>query len=103
MLGLAPINLSAWVADHRRHHAHTDRCGDPHSPSVDASCQRLTGWRGLWHAQLGWLFDGSFTDPKVYASDIVDDRVKLLEERLAAELDDRSADIRKTLSGASPG
>jgi stearoyl-CoA desaturase (delta-9 desaturase) len=66
--------IIAWVADHRRHHAHTDRCGDPHSPSVDASCRPLTGWRGLWHAQLGWLFDGSFTDPEVYASDIVNDR-----------------------------
>jgi stearoyl-CoA desaturase (delta-9 desaturase) len=66
--------IIAWVADHRRHHAHTDRCGDPHSPSVDAACQRLSGWRGLWHAQLGWLFDGSFTDPNVYASDIVNDR-----------------------------
>ena len=24
-----------WVADHRRHHAHTDEEGDPHSPHVD--------------------------------------------------------------------
>ena len=23
-----------WVADHRKHHAHTDREGDPHSPHV---------------------------------------------------------------------
>src|SRR5436190_15770535 len=22
----------SWVADHRKHHAHTDREGDPHSP-----------------------------------------------------------------------
>ena len=24
----------SWVADHRKHHAHTDREGDPHSPHV---------------------------------------------------------------------
>src|SRR3712207_798611 len=32
-----------WVADHRKHHAHTDREGDPHSPHVGqigrASCR----------------------------------------------------------------
>ena len=25
-----------WVADHRKHHAHTDEEGDPHSPHVGA-------------------------------------------------------------------
>ena len=24
----------SWVADHRKHHAHTDKDGDPHSPHV---------------------------------------------------------------------
>ena len=24
-----------WVADHRKHHAHADEEGDPHSPHVD--------------------------------------------------------------------
>ncbi len=44
-----------WVADHRKHHAHTDQPGDPHSPHVD----REDGWkgslRGLYHAHMGWL------------------------------------------------
>jgi len=31
-----------WVAVHRKHHAFTDREGDPHSPSL----------RGLWHVQF---------------------------------------------------
>ena len=26
--------LDRWVADHRKHHAHTDKEGDPHSPHV---------------------------------------------------------------------
>jgi stearoyl-CoA desaturase (delta-9 desaturase) len=47
----------SWVADHRKHHAYSDRFGDPHSPHVD----RGGGWRGalrgLAHAHVGWLFD----------------------------------------------
>src|SRR6478736_1103910 len=27
-------SVIAWVADHRKHHAHTDKEGDPHSPHV---------------------------------------------------------------------
>src|SRR6201992_1393541 len=45
-----------WVADHRKHHAHTDREGDPHSPHGHGS-----GFQGavagLWYAHMGWLFD----------------------------------------------
>src|SRR5258705_70307 len=38
-----------WVADHRKHHAHTDEEGDPHSPHGHGS--GLTGTvKGLWHA-----------------------------------------------------
>jgi stearoyl-CoA desaturase (Delta-9 desaturase) len=47
----------SWVADHRKHHAYSDRFGDPHSPHVDHG----GGWggalRGLAHAHVGWLFD----------------------------------------------
>src|ERR1700752_1445033 len=35
-----------WVADHRKHHAHTDQEGDPHSPHVGHG----GGLRGLWYA-----------------------------------------------------
>ena len=28
-----------WVADHRKHHAHTDVEGDPHSPHVGAGVE----------------------------------------------------------------
>lgn len=42
-----------WVADHRKHHAHTDREGDPHSPHVGHG----SGLRGLWHAHVGWLLE----------------------------------------------
>ncbi|MGH2872837.1 MAG: fatty acid desaturase, partial [Solirubrobacteraceae bacterium] len=42
-----------WVADHRKHHAHTDREGDPHSPHVGHG----SGLAGLWHAHVGWLLE----------------------------------------------
>ena len=42
-----------WVADHRKHHAHTDTDGDPHSPHVGHG----HGLGGLWHAHTGWLFE----------------------------------------------
>src|SRR3954453_22192410 len=41
-----------WVADHRKHHAHTDEEGDPHSPHVGHG----SGLSGLWHAPTGWPF-----------------------------------------------
>jgi stearoyl-CoA desaturase (Delta-9 desaturase) len=58
VLGSAAIEgpVISWVADHRKHHAFSDRPGDPHSPHVDHG----VGWRGalkgLLHAHLGWLF-----------------------------------------------
>lgn len=59
-----------WVADHRKHHAFTDREGDPHSPHVDHS----GGLRGLWHAHVGWIFhEEDRADPARYAKDLVED------------------------------
>ncbi len=44
-----------WVADHRRHHAFSDREGDPHSPWRYGE---TTGalLKGLCYAHVGWLF-----------------------------------------------
>ncbi|MFG6196517.1 hypothetical protein [Nonomuraea sp. JJY05] len=36
-------NLIGWVAIHRRHHAFTDRPGDPHSPTGTAPA-RAGSW-----------------------------------------------------------
>jgi stearoyl-CoA desaturase (delta-9 desaturase) len=38
-----------WAATHKRHHAHADEEGDPHSPL-----------KGFWHAHMGWLFTDRF-------------------------------------------
>ena len=59
-----------WVADHRKHHAHTDEEGDPHSPHVGHG----SGLAGLWHAHVGWLFDSNGqADRRKYAPDLMDD------------------------------
>jgi stearoyl-CoA desaturase (delta-9 desaturase) len=47
----------SWVADHRKHHAYSDRIGDPHSPHVDHGVGWRGALRGLLHAHVGWLFD----------------------------------------------
>ena len=60
-----------WVADHRKHHAHTDEEGDPHSPHVGHG----SGLAGLWHAHVGWLFDANGqADRRKYAPDLMEDR-----------------------------
>ncbi|HEX8103696.1 MAG TPA: acyl-CoA desaturase [Solirubrobacteraceae bacterium] len=46
----------AWVADHRKHHAFSDRHGDPHSPHVDVEPGLRGALKGLFHAHVGWLF-----------------------------------------------
>jgi stearoyl-CoA desaturase (delta-9 desaturase) len=46
--------VTQWVTDHRRHHALSDREGDPHSPHLATGS--LAPLRGLVHAHMGWLF-----------------------------------------------
>ncbi|MBA2554185.1 MAG: acyl-CoA desaturase [Geodermatophilaceae bacterium] len=61
-----------WVADHRRHHAFSDREGDPHSPwRFGSTLPALT--KGLFHAHLGWLFDPDQTNRGRYAPDLLKD------------------------------
>ncbi len=45
-----------WVANHRKHHAFSDRPGDPHSPHVEHGGGLIGSLRGLAHAHVGWLF-----------------------------------------------
>ncbi len=68
-------SLRIWCADHRRHHAATDRAGDAHSPFVDGKGRSLTKWGGLAHSHLGWVFDGCTTDMSVYGKSFIDDPV----------------------------
>jgi len=64
--------ITRWVADHRRHHAYSDKEGDPHSPwRYGTDFWALT--KGLWHAHVGWLFDIEQTDQKRFAPDLLAD------------------------------
>jgi stearoyl-CoA desaturase (Delta-9 desaturase) len=72
----------AWVADHRKHHAHTDEEGDPHSPHVGHGDGILGALRGLWYAHMGWLFDAhGRAEGAQYARDLVEDRGMRLMSR----------------------
>jgi stearoyl-CoA desaturase (Delta-9 desaturase) len=75
-----------WVADHRKHHAHADEEGDPHSPHVDFEDGWRGALRGLFHAHMGWLFvtQGQARRRK-YAPDLVEDRgMRLLSRAFPA-------------------
>ena len=48
--------MTAWVADHRKHHAFSDKEGDPHSPHVGHEGGLRGALSGLFHAHMGWLF-----------------------------------------------
>jgi stearoyl-CoA desaturase (Delta-9 desaturase) len=64
----------SWVADHRKHHAHTDVEGDPHSPHVGHGGGVRGVLAGLWHAHSGWLMSTQGrADWKRYAADLYED------------------------------
>ena len=48
--------LTQWVTDHRKHHALSDRPGDPHSPHAEHGDSLVEHVLGLWHSHIGWLF-----------------------------------------------
>jgi stearoyl-CoA desaturase (Delta-9 desaturase) len=59
-----------WVADHRKHHAHPDQEGDPHSPHVGHG----SGLRGLLHAHVGWLMNSmGRAQRRRYAPELMED------------------------------
>jgi stearoyl-CoA desaturase (delta-9 desaturase) len=64
-----------WVSDHRKHHAHTDEEGDPHSPHAGFAGGGIKGTlRGLFHAHVGWILTEQGGDNRAkYAKDLVED------------------------------
>jgi len=61
-----------WVADHRRHHAFSDKEGDPHSPWLFGTGPRALA-RGFWHSHTGWLFDRDLTNEERFTPDLLAD------------------------------
>lgn len=78
----------SWVADHRKHHAHTDEDGDPHSPHVGHDGGVRGVLAGLWHAHTGWLISTQGrADWKRYAPDLHEDKgMRWISRRFVAIL-----------------
>jgi stearoyl-CoA desaturase (delta-9 desaturase) len=65
-------SVITWVADHRRHHAYSDKDGDPHSPwRFGTSIGALT--KGLVYAHIGWMFTDQRTCKERFAPDLLAD------------------------------
>ena len=65
-------DVITWVADHRRHHAFSDKEGDPHSPWLFGTGAAALA-KGFWHAHTGWLFRGERTNPARFTPDLLAD------------------------------
>jgi stearoyl-CoA desaturase (delta-9 desaturase) len=72
-------SLVDWVTTHRRHHQHSDRPGDPHSP---VSPTPRSQWSGLLHAHVGWLFRVPAPARRRDAADVLLDRDLRVVSRL---------------------
>jgi stearoyl-CoA desaturase (Delta-9 desaturase) len=74
-------SVISWVANHRRHHAYTDKEGDPHSPYEYGKGTR-NQIRAAVHAHVGWLFQAQPTQEARWAPDLTKDRDLVTISRL---------------------
>jgi stearoyl-CoA desaturase (delta-9 desaturase) len=72
-----------WVTNHRKHHAHADEEGDPHSPHLTGHGGLRGAVTGLWHAHMGWIFEGGRAERERYAPDLIADPVASFVDRTA--------------------
>src|SRR6202166_45761 len=71
-----------WVSNHRRHHLHSDKPADVHSPYYDGAGNRIVSFvKGMKHAQGGWVWDQATTDAEYYARDILADPIAMFFTR----------------------
>ena len=66
-------DVITWVADHRRHHAFSDKEGDPHSPWLFGTTPAALA-KGFVHSHLGWLFSKDRTNAARFTPDLLADR-----------------------------
>jgi stearoyl-CoA desaturase (delta-9 desaturase) len=75
--------LTQWVTDHRKHHALSDRPGDPHSPHAGFDETAWGAVQGFVHAHVGWMFTSlGMEQGREYGRDLYDDRVIRTIDRL---------------------
>jgi stearoyl-CoA desaturase (delta-9 desaturase) len=68
--------VTQWVTDHRRHHALSDKLGDPHSPHVGHGDGAWGAVRGFVHAHVGWMFSNKGMERgQLYGRDLYEDRM----------------------------
>ncbi len=72
VLGSTALEGSAieWASTHIKHHALSDREGDPHSPV-----------EGFFHAHVGWLFADRMADPQIYGRHFLKDPIIVFVSR----------------------
>jgi len=74
--------LTQWVTDHRKHHALSDKEGDPHSPHGHGDGVAGT-LKGFVHAHVGWMFTNmGMEQGRLYGKDLYDDRMIRTIDRL---------------------
>jgi stearoyl-CoA desaturase (Delta-9 desaturase) len=64
-----------WAATHHKHHAKSDKEGDPHSPL-----------EGFWTAHIGWLFRDRMIKGGVWAKPYENDRTAQIVDKLFVPL-----------------
>ncbi|HYH31000.1 MAG TPA: acyl-CoA desaturase [Pseudonocardia sp.] len=91
-----------WVADHRRHHAFSDKEGDPHSPWLFGTGPRAM-IRGFWHSHMGWILDRDRTNAERFAPDLLADRDIVAVDRLFLPLTLASLAVPALIGGLVSG
>jgi stearoyl-CoA desaturase (delta-9 desaturase) len=75
--------ITQWVTDHRKHHALSDKEGDPHSPHVGHGDGPWGAIKGFVHAHVGWMFSNlGMEQGREYGRDLYDDRLVRAIDRL---------------------
>jgi stearoyl-CoA desaturase (delta-9 desaturase) len=75
--------VTQWVTDHRKHHALSDKEGDPHSPHVGHGDGAFGIVKGFVHAHVGWMFTSlGMEQGRLYGRDLYDDRLVRTIDRL---------------------
>jgi stearoyl-CoA desaturase (Delta-9 desaturase) len=75
--------VTQWVTDHRKHHAFSDKPGDPHSPHAGRGDGAFAALRGFVHAHVGWMFTNmGMEQGREYGRDLYDDTLVRAIDRL---------------------
>ena len=85
MMGALSVEGSPliWCAVHRRHHEHSDKLGDPHSPHLHGK-GFWNSFKGFWYGHCGWLLTTFWSDPdlKRYVPDLLRDKLLVAVDRM---------------------